>query len=138
MSAGIATQSELDGLTRRLWVAIVASTLAFALTGALGWLIAGVACRDGSRDLGPLSPTGVRLLIGMIAAAGLFVTAYGASLGFREWRSRAPDGELQDVAGSDRQKFLALSALLVSSVFLLGIVWEGLPAVLVDVCEAIR
>jgi hypothetical protein len=33
---------------------------------------------------------------------------------------------------------MAVVAILTSAVFLLGVLWEGLPAIFLDVCEAIR
>jgi hypothetical protein len=141
MSAELANARELDQPTRRLWSAILGSTGAFVATGSVGWLIAGVACSDATPDLGPLSGGGVRILVGLIAGAGIVATLWGLAVGVSVWRAHSPSrhlGDLEDAAGRDRYRFMAVVAILTSAVFLLGVLWEGLPPLFFDVCEAMR
>ncbi|HEX6210599.1 MAG TPA: hypothetical protein VF136_07465 [Methylomirabilota bacterium] len=123
---------------RRLLASLAAAPSAWAVQGLAGWFVAGRACLDGTPDWGAIPGWGVRLMVGGITLLALAVTVASALVGYRTWRGQVGPGALEDPGGHDRLDFLAIVALLFGVAFTVGVLWGGLPAVMVDVCEAIR
>jgi hypothetical protein len=125
-------------VSRLVWPGLVLAPLAWAAHGLLGWFIAARACADGDAAWGVVPPGGVRLLLGLLAVAALAVAFAGASAGASRWRQLSTRPRLEAAYGRDSREFLAIAALFVSIGFGVGIVLNGLPAVLVGACVFTR
>ncbi|HVW85941.1 MAG TPA: hypothetical protein VHB50_14730 [Bryobacteraceae bacterium] len=122
----------------RLWFGTCAGAVAWAIHGFICTVISSVACSNGNGSLGPLSTEGVRLLLAAITLALLGVTIAGGLVSFRNWRELSETGNLVQAAGDSRESFMALVGTFLSIALALGIVWAGLPLILVGVCVNAR
>lgn len=118
----------------RLWFGTCAGAAAWAVHGFSSFLISTQACKDGTGSWGPLSSTGVRLLLGGVTVVLLAVAAAGLLTSYRNWRLLSQRRELMRAEGLGREDFMSLIGVFVGVVFLLAIVWAGIPPILVDVC----
>jgi hypothetical protein len=123
---------------RRLWFGFGAGAVSWALHGLISFLICTQACQDGAGDLGPLPAGSVRILLGVITLFFLAVTTAGGIVSFRLWRVLAERRDLMHAEGRGRQEYMALLGVFVSTVFVLGIIWAGLPPIFINVCVTPR
>ena len=118
----------------RLWFGLVAAPAAWAVQGALGWLIEMRTC-----EAAAASPTmGLRLVIAVLGLAALLIALTGAVIAYRSWRRLSAEPSLSHAQGHARAEFMALGGVLVSAVFAVGILWAWLPPLLVDACLVVR
>jgi hypothetical protein len=108
------------------------------LQASFHWLIASRACDDGSPGLGVLSEGMVRAVLLGLAGGALAAAGVGLTWSLRAWRSSTSEPSLTSVEGRGVDEYISFAGVLISSVFLLAIVWTGLAAVMVDVCEGAR
>jgi hypothetical protein len=115
---------------RRIWIGILGAPLAWAAQGLIGWFISARACAgeiDGN----------VRTLEVVVSLLALIVALTGFWIGLLAWR-RSGDRGLAAIRAEVRPDFLAAVAMIVSAAFSLGIVWAGLSAFLLPMCERMR
>jgi hypothetical protein len=99
----------------RLWFGLVAAPAAWTVAELVGYIVASNDCSRGNPVV-----VGLSALMAVLAAAGLFVAL--RNLG----------------AGESRERFMALSGVLVSALLLLNIVYFGVPPFLVNPCSGAR
>jgi hypothetical protein len=122
----------------RLWFGTVAGAAAWALHGFTSFLISTQACKDGNGNWGPLPAASVRLLLGGVTLLFLGVAVAGGLTSLRNWRQLSQRRHVLNAEGLGREDFMALIGVFVSTVFVLGILWAGIPPILVDVCVNAR
>ena len=123
---------------RRLWFGTVAAAVAWALDGFICFLISAQACANGTGYLGPLSPTSVRVLLGLITLIFLAIALTGGVISFRNWRTISERSSLTHAEGVNREAFMALVGVFLSTAFVVGIIWAGIPPILINVCVKAR
>lgn len=124
---------------RAVWLGVVAAPLAWSLQLGIGWWISGVACADGTGDLGPLRAGGVRLLQLAIGVAALLVSLGGIASALRAWRdSSVEPTRLSAIRGERRVGFMAASGVLISALIMYGIVLTAVANTVVSICEFTR
>jgi hypothetical protein len=111
----------------RLWFPLVAPPLAFGAEGAFGWWAGAKICTS-------LSIGSVRALIGVVTIAMLVVALVGLSTGVNSYRAVSATHH----AAADRVEFMAFAGVLVSTSFVVGLIWFGLNAVFINVCGGMR
>jgi hypothetical protein len=119
---------------RRLWFGACAGAAAWATDGFTCFLISTQACADGNGNWGSLSAAEVRLLLGVITLVLLAVAVIGGLMSLRNWRSLSEQRNLAEAEGQGREAFMALVGVFVSAAFVVGIIWAGIPLILIDVC----
>ncbi len=119
----------------RIWFAIIAAPLAWAVQQWLVWFLDTHACSQ-IRFWG-LSPAAARgwELAAAVATWAVAVAALVASLG--AWR-RSRDPDVEHVQGRTRPDYMAAVALLVSASFALATFWAGWPVLILRACEPLR
>lgn len=128
-----------DPTPRAVWVGMTAAPLAWSAQLWLGWWIAGSTCADGTPEWGTLSAGAIRGLQLAIAAVALAAAGAGLTFGWREWQRSSPDApHLTSIRGEHRIGFMAAAGVLVSGLFLFGIVLTGVATSVVSVCEFMR
>lgn len=120
------------------WFGFAAAAAAWVVYGAAWELIAAKACQNGQGNWGALSPLGVRWLLAGINIACLAVAVAAGITAFHNWRALNEKQDVIHAEGRGRAQFLALTGIFVSVVFSLGIVWAGLPLIMVDICIKAR
>jgi hypothetical protein len=78
-----------------------------------------------------------RLWLAALTLAALVLALAGGVVTYWNWRRLAGQWRFIRAEGRGRQEFLALVGIFISVIFILGIVWGGLPLLLLDVCEAL-
>lgn len=131
---------EIEGVPRkRLWFGFAAAAAAWAVHGLGSFLISWSACRAGS-DSGFAAEAGeVRGLLLGLTAVLLAVVILAWTVSFRNWRQvfaarQQQVPPLTESEGRQRDEFLALGGILISTVFVVGIFWGTVPLFLLDVC----
>lgn len=122
----------------RLWYDIVGAPVVWALQAALLWFVESRACADGTRAWGPLGAGGVNAVFGVVTALAFAAAAYAFAGSWRAWQATDAAPQLTAVDGHGVHEYLAVAGVLISGVFLLAILWTGLPIVLVSACETWR
>jgi hypothetical protein len=106
-----------------LWVAILAGPLAWLLDLELSYALANRACESGSRAA--------------YALTSLVAAALAGAAGWTAWRElqRAAGGDTQGAREIDRSRFLAIAGVAFSAGFLLLILGNLVPKLLLDPCR---
>ncbi len=110
----------------RLWFPLVAPALAFGAEGAFGWWIGARICEHMSIASG-------RVVVAVVTLAMLAISAGALATALGSYRRANPGG-----VAADRVQFMALGGVLVSTAFLVGLVWFGLNAAFVHQCGGAR
>lgn len=118
----------------RLWFGFTAAAAAWVVHGISGFFITWQACQDGDGDWTFLSELEVRWLLGVITITLMALAAAAGLVSFSSWRRLRERRRFIEAEAPDREEFMALGGVLVSTVFFLGILWAGLGPVLLDVC----
>ena len=123
------TTTTVEG--RSLWYALLAPPSAWALQGLLGWAF-------GERSCTSLTPPTVRWIVAAISVAALIVALIGVRRGWSMWREVSDACDPLVSEHRDRVAFMAFGGFLVSSVFSIGIFWNGLSAAFLNDCGRMR
>jgi hypothetical protein len=122
----------------RLWLGLLLAPTAWLLAEAIGYLISARSCTPGQAGIpiyGPHRPTTVEVvLVAVLAAAA----AAGLWFAIRSGGTEADHGSNDDPPPRGRARFMAQAGVLVSGLLLVGIVFFGLPPLLVNGCNAAR
>jgi hypothetical protein len=116
---------------RRLWVAVALPPLVWAIQGLSAVLVVAEGCERGM-------PTATRVIVLLITLLTLSISAGCALLAYASWR-RVPHGlSPLHTEARDQDEMLALVGLLSSGAFTVGLVWSGMPALMINLCEVAR
>lgn len=116
----------------RLWFGIAGPTAAWVAHGLLSVFAALMTCHQHASSA-------TRPILFGLSAAALVVAIAALVVSLGSFRKLNGEDELLHSQATSREKFMALTGVLVSAVFLLGIVWFALAPLLVrDVCEVFR
>lgn len=122
-----------------IWYGIFAAPVAFGLQEILDWLISSGACPSGNAaDIGgvPLF-THTRAILWGIGAGAFVVAALALWVGITAWlQSRDPSW--LSIRARTRPDYQAAAAMLVSAVFLLGILWQTVGVFVLPQCGYVR
>lgn len=115
----------------RLVFSALAGPVSWSLQELAGWLL-------GSRTCEPVAPDTVRIASVVVTLAALVIAGAGASLGRSAWRGAVARHDELLRAGQEWIEFAALAGLLVSSAFVVAIVWAGFASIWLTRCGAMR
>lgn len=122
-----------------IWYGIFAAPCAFGIQEMLSWLISSGACASGN-------PTGIgghalfthtRVILWAIAAGAFLAAAAALWIGIAAWR-QSQDPSVLSIRARHRSDYLAAAAMLVSAVFLIGILWQTVGVFVLPECEIVR
>jgi hypothetical protein len=123
---------------RKLWFGATAAAIAWALQGAICEVISAEACQSNLGSWGQRSPTGVKLLLAAITIVALGFAIGAGVTSFRNWRLMTDHPDFVHAEGRRRQQFMALVGAFAGVVFVIGILWAGIPLIMLDVCVKAR
>jgi len=122
----------------RLWYGFTAAPAAWALQGVIGVIVSAQLCPNDLPNWGLIGENGVRLILGLITAF-LFVVAISAGyVSLRNWQSLTGHDHLIHAQGSSRDAFLSVGGVLISSAFAAGLLWSGIPLIMLQQCMRAR
>jgi len=122
----------------RLWFGFAGSAASWIALGIIDLLITWQACLGKEQYGGAHFEPGVKALY-LVVTLGLLVTAVSAGrVSFRNWRELSPTGSLAHAEGRGREEYMALIGVFVSFTLGIGIVFSGIPLVIIDLCVRAR
>jgi hypothetical protein len=121
-----------------LWFGATAGAVAWALQGFTCFEIAVQACADGTGNWGPLSGPGVRILLGCVTLGYLAVAAASGFVSYRNWRTLSNHRQLTHAEGIGREEFMAIAGFFVGAAAVIGLIWAGIPSILIPTCSSYR
>lgn len=124
--------------TGGLWFGTAAAAVAWALQGLICELISAKACQNNIGSWGVLSPGGVKWVLATVTLIALGFGLSGGWESYRNWRRLNEHEDLIRAEGSSRVQFMALIGTVASLVFVVGILWAGIPLIMLDVCVKAR
>jgi hypothetical protein len=107
-----------------LWTGLLTGPLAWTVQLSAGYFIAAYDCESGLAH--------ARLWLNGLTALCALLTLGAGLLALREWQ-RTPSADGGSIA-TGRSRFMAFTGILVSGVFLLGIIFAGAYMVLLQPC----
>jgi hypothetical protein len=121
----------------RLWLGLLLAPLAWVGGELLGYYVTARACdAPGGVPFPHTSHPGAAVLTIEIVAA--IVAAIGLTIAMRSWRETRSDAGGPKPAAVGRARFMAFTGSITSALFLMGIVWFGFPAIVVNACNQAR
>jgi hypothetical protein len=123
----------------RLWFGLGAAPLAWLLVELVGYILVSQSCTPGQNGLGAygVRHPGVALVILDLLMALIAVGGLAVACGMSRQLSQVPPSEAGAPA-MGRARFMAFAGVLVSAVFLLGILFFGIPPAFVNTCSEVR
>ena len=118
----------MSAASKRLWPAVLLPPVFWALQLSIGWFVEAHACPGTSR---PWSLGAARIAVGVVTLAALAVSVWGLTVVFRYWKGRDAD----DV---ERARYLSMAGFVVGVTLTLGILFAGLPSVILRGCGEVR
>jgi hypothetical protein len=107
----------------RLWVSILAPSLAWITALIVSFLLASEVCA-----------TGRRWILYLVTGSAFFAAAAGAVAGWRTWRRLEDVDEPPDSIGA-RRRFMAVAGLLLAIYFGLAILALAIPQIVHRPCD---
>lgn len=121
---------------RRLWVGVLAAPTVWVLAELVGYYLAARSCEGvtgGVPLMGTNAPALSHLVLQLLAAVA---AAVGLWIALGSWRRSSRDDERSAAAG--RAHFMAFAGVVVSCLFLFGIVLFGFAGTVVRACSQAR
>jgi hypothetical protein len=131
--------AEPSPVPARIWYGILGAPAAFAVQEMLDWLVSSGACPSGApSDVGgvPLF-TNTRAILWAVGAAAIIAAAVALWIGITAWRE-SHDPSFLSIKAQRRTDYLAATAMLVSAVFLVAILWQTVALFVLPTCEMMR
>lgn len=122
--------------TARLWVGMLLAPVSWLVMELFGYYLAARSCEPahGIPMSGTAYPQTVQALLGLVFVVASVI---GLLTALGNWRALRQSGGAEPPEYG-RARFMAFGGVLVSALFLLGIVLFGLPALIVNACSQAR
>jgi hypothetical protein len=115
----------------RLWAGVLLAPAAWIAQGALGWYFGYEACT--TFGVGP-----ARVALVVLSLIALVIAAAGGVIAWTNWGAVSPGRHPGHVHAGNRVEFMAAGGVLVSTMFVIGIGWAALSALLLATCGGMR
>ena len=120
------------------WFALLAAPHAWALQLLIGSAITGYACYPHDAPLAAPIWDGMRAVLYLVEAACVALCVAGGWVAWRNWRRtrhEKPGSGRRLVEGGDgRTRFMAMSGLMISALFLVAIVFSSVQLIVLGAC----
>lgn len=127
------SQSGAHVSERRLWFGVLVAPAAWAVQGFTSVILSTNAC-----DAGNLNASAVRIALGVLTIALLAIALWGGVTAFRSWTILSHHRSLLASDAPGREEYMALIGMFSSLVFVIGLLWAGIPPVLLNLCDQRR
>lgn len=115
----------------RLWTGVLLAPAAWIAHGALGWYFGYQACAG-------MSSGTARVALGILFVVAATLALTGGWIAWNNWGQTTAERHVGDIKAWDRVEYMAAGGVLVSGVFTLAIVWNGLIPLFVFECGGMR
>jgi hypothetical protein len=139
MAVSTTSQNEVPRVSLvRLWLGLLLAPAAWLVGEQLGYYVTARGCEPGAEGVPLPSPAHPAATVLVIEIAAAILAAIGLVIAVRSWRATRADDDSGKPAALGRAHFMAFTGMIASSLFLLGIVWFGFPAIAVNACNQVR
>ena len=122
----------------RLWFGFSAAGLAWLGLGISDVLITWRECIHEEAFGGASTHTGLHTLNIVIFFVLLGIAITAGVMSYRNWRRLAGEVKLLHAEGTGSREYLALIGVFISITLGMGMLWLGIPVLILSLCERIR
>ncbi|HEX4783570.1 MAG TPA: hypothetical protein VH350_04470 [Candidatus Sulfotelmatobacter sp.] len=122
----------------RLWFGFAGSAASWIALGIIDLLITWQACLGKEQYGGAHIEPGFRIIYLIFTLALLITAVVAGAISFRNWRELSRERDLSNAEGRGRQEYMALAGVFISATLGIGIIWLGLPLLIIDLCVRAR
>jgi hypothetical protein len=126
------------GAPAALWFGLFGAPVVWSLQLLASYALVAHGCYPDAEPLTMPVVPGLRMLVLGASAAAVVVALTAGGLAWRNWRAtqHEPEGEHETLLeiGEGRTRFMAFAGMLLSAVFLMGIVMNAVPVLLLRPC----
>ena len=115
----------------RLWTGVLLAPAAWIAHGALGWYFGYEAC-------GGLTAEGARAALGVLFIVAIVLALAGGWIAWSNWGQTTPERHVGHITAWDRVEYMSAGGVLVSGIFTIAIIWNGLIPLFVFHCGGMR
>jgi len=115
----------------RLWTGVLLAPAAWIAQGALGWYLGYEACTT-------FGIASARVSLIVLSVSALAIALTGGFIAWTNWGRVTEVRHPGHVQASRRVEFMAAGGVLVSTMFVIGIGWATLSALMLDACGGMR
>ncbi len=122
----------------KLWFGLAASVAAWFGLCLVDGLITWQACVGEEQWGGAHASPGLFALNVVLTFVLLGTTMAAGLISYRNWRRLAGEARLADAEATGRKEYMALLGIFVSATLGVGIVWLGIPLIILGMCVRTR
>ncbi|HSM54539.1 MAG TPA: hypothetical protein VK879_00155 [Candidatus Sulfomarinibacteraceae bacterium] len=126
-------QATRTASARQLWFGVAAGPIVWAIYLGVSYTLVALHCQWGFFSFRALGGPGLLLILTAVALVAAAPVLYGAYAAYGNWRAFESKETLQGRV-EERQHFLALSGVLLSSLFFLVILVTWIPIFVMGPC----
>jgi hypothetical protein len=115
----------------RLWTGVLLAPAAWIAHGALGWYFGYEAC-------GGLTASGARAVLGILFVIAIVLALAGGWIAWGNWGHTTSERHVGHIKGRDRLEYMSAGGVLVSGIFTIAIIWNGLIPLFIFHCGGMR
>jgi hypothetical protein len=123
---------------RALWLGILLAPGGWLVGELVGYYLAARSCEPGPAGIplaGTAYPATVHVVLELVVA---IVAAFGLGIALSSWRRLGDESEPDEPSAVGRARFMAATGLVISALFLFGILLFGFSGLVVNVCSQAR
>ena len=122
----------------RLWFGFCAAGFAWLGLGISDVLITWRECIHNEAFGGASTHTGLRTLNIVLFFLLLGIATTAGVMSYRNWRKLAGEVKLRHAEGTGSREYLALIGVFISITLGMGMIWLGIPLLILSLCVRIR
>lgn len=138
MSPTEPTSRQAEVSPRKLWFGTVAAALCWIAIGIADTLITWRECLHHEQYGGTSSHPGLLALNVVIFFALLAVAAVAGWMSYRNWRELSGQIRIMQAEANGPREYMALIGVFMSVTLGIGIIWFGLPLLIISLCVRTR
>jgi hypothetical protein len=122
-----------------LWFGLFGAPAAWSIQLMLGYGLVAYSCFPGSEPRATPTFGGLRSMVAFVSVAALAISLAAGGTAWRSWhatrREHPGDEEALLEVGEGRTRFMALAGMLVSGLFVLGVIMNAIPLFIMPLCR---
>jgi hypothetical protein len=123
---------------RRLWFGLVGATCCWIALGITDILITWRECLHQEQYGGASAHPGLLTLNVVLFFVLLAIAVVAGIMSYRSWRLLAGQVKLSHAEATGRQEYMALLGVWIAATIGVGIIWLGIPLMILSLCVRIR
>lgn len=122
----------------RLWFGFAGSAASWIALGIIDLLITWQSCLGEEQYGGARIEPGFRTMYLIFTLALLIAALVAGGISFGNWRELSSERDLSNAEGRGREEYMALAGVFIGATLGIGIIWLGLPLLILDLCVRAR